>query len=195
VIALVLSLLADPDPLPPPPPLPEPVAIPREPRLEHGRTPGYYVNEREHPRFGARLGLGVAAFLTAPVPVRAGFALDAVAVGRVPASRRRPLFCLFPELGYSLAVGPKQTREHLATLGFGLGGAGDGFGVAIIPRFVAGSLLGQPALGVRSGLLVELVKTGGFGLELSHQAVEIAGAWSQAVFVSLFVGFYLPETR
>jgi hypothetical protein len=190
MLALVLALLSN--PLPGPPPLPEPEPIAREDRREQGRSPGYFLHRIERPRFGARLGLGVAGFLGPPVPVRAGFALDVAAVGRVPASRRFPGFSLFPELGYTLVAGREQTRAHLATAGLGLGFTGDGVGVALLPRLIGGALLGQPALGIRSGLLVELVKTGGFGLELSHQALTLGGEWSHAIVASLCVGFFVP---
>ena len=195
VLALLFGAEAPAQPLPGPPPLPEPEPIAREDRTEQGRTPSYYTNGLERPRVGGRLGLGVAGFLGPPVPIRAAFALDALAVGRVPFSRRVPALTAFPELGYALTAGRERTRSHLATVGLGLGGTFDGVGLAIIPRFCAGALLGQPAMGVRSGLLVELVRTGGFGLELSHQALMVGGAWSQAIVASLFVGFYVPEVR
>jgi len=186
---------AAPPPRPAPPALPEPTPIARELRPERGRTPGYFTHNLRHARLGGRLGLGVAGFLGASVPVRAAFALDAVVAGRVPASRRRPLFTLFPEVGYSLAAGARQTRGHLFTAGLGLGGTRHGVGVAIIPRFVAGALLGEGALGVRTGLLVEKVEKGGVGLELSHQALHVAGEWSQALIASVFIGFFWPRER
>jgi hypothetical protein len=191
-LAFVTALLGEPT-LAPPPTLPEPLAIPRESRVSQRRAPEFYRGGYEQARIGGRLGLGVAGFLGPPVPVRAGFVLDALVVGRVPASRRYPAFTVFPELGYSLAAGPRQTRSHLATLGLGLGGTNDGLGVALMPRFVAGSLLGQPVLGVRSGLLVELVRTGGFGLELAYQGLDLAGTWSHALLFTLYVGFYAPD--
>lgn len=192
-LTLVTQLLSA--PLPGPPPLPEPEPLAREDRREQGRSPGYFLHRLEPPRFGARLGLGVAGFLGPPVPIRAGFALDLAAVGRVPTSRRFPRLTWFPELGYALVAGREQTRAHLASAGLGLGVTADGVGLAILPRLIGGSLLGQPALGIRSGLLIELVKTGGFGLELSHQALALDGVWSQAIVASLFVGFYVPEVR
>lgn len=195
VVPLALAVLLEAAPLPPPPPLPLPTPIVREVRPERGRTPGYFLHQRKHARIGGRLGFGVAGFLGPPVPVRAGFALDAVVAGRVSASRRQPMFTLFPEVGYSLAAAARHTRSHLFTAGFGLGGTNEGVGVAIIPRFVAGALLGERALGVRTGLLVEVVKDGGVGLEISHQALQVAGVWSQAVIVTLFIGFYTPRER
>lgn len=186
---------AAPPPRPPPPSLPVPTPIAREVRPEHGRTPGYFTHNRRHARVGGRLGLGVSGLLGASVPVRAAFALDAVVAGRVPASRRRPLFALFPEVGYSLAAGARHTRGHVFTAGLGLGGTRRGVGAAIIPRFVAGTWIGERALGVRTGLLVEKVQKGGVGLELSHQALQVAGEWSHALVASLFIGLYWPRER
>lgn len=191
--AMVASMA--PIPLPPAPALPEPTPITRELRPERGRTPGYFLHTRQDPRIGGRLGLGVVGFLGPPVPVRAGFALDVVLAGRVPASRRQPRFTLFPELGYNLAAGAKHTRGHLFTAGLGLGGTDRGIGVALIPRLVTGSLLGQRALGVRSGLLVEVIKVGGVGFTLDHQALLVAGEWSHSVIFTVFVGIYGPGER
>lgn len=185
---------AAPPPRPAPPSLPVPTPIAREVRPERGRTPGYFTHNLRHARLGGRLGLGVAGFPGASVP-RAAFALDAVVAGRVPASRRRPLFTLFAEVGYSLAAGARHSRGHLFTAGLGLGGTRHGVGVAIVPRFVAGGWLGERALGVRTGLLVEKVEKGGVGLELSHQALQVAGEWSQALIVSVFIGLYWPRER
>ncbi len=192
--ALIARLMA-PVPLPPAPALPEPTPITREVRPERGRTPGYFLHTRQDPRIGGRLGMGVVGFLGPLVPARAGFALDVVLAGRVPASRRQPMFTLFPELGYSLAAGAKHSRGHLFTAGLGLGGTDRGIGVALIPRLVTGSLLAQRALGVRSGLLVEVVKVGGVGFTLDHQALLVAGEWSHAVIFTLFVGLYGPGER
>lgn len=194
-VLAALALLVEAAPLPPAPALPEPTPIARERRPERGPTPGYFLNRRQHARLGGRVGLGVAGFLGPPVPVRAAFALDLVVAGRVPASRRRPIFTLFPELGYSLAAGAKHTRGHLFTAGLGLGGTRHGVGVAIVPRLLAGSLLGRPALGLRSGLLVEVIKEGGLGFELGHQALQVAGEWSHSVIFTLFIGYYLPGER
>ena len=71
----------------------------------------------------------------------------------------------------------------------------DAVAAAVIPRFVAGALLGQRALGVRTGLLIEAVRTGGFGLEISHQATVLPDAVAHALIVTLFVGFYVPTVR
>lgn len=191
----VLVALQEAAPLPPPPPLPVPTPIPRELRPERGKTPGYFLHQRQHARIGGRVGLGVAGFLGPKVPVRSAFALDVLVVGRVSASRRQPMFTLFPEVGYSLGAGHDHARSHLFSAGLGLGGTQHGVGVALMPRFVAGALLGDRALGLRTGLLVEVVKEGGVGLELSHQALQVAGAWSQAVIVTLFIGFYSPPER
>ena len=96
--ALIARLMA-PVPLPPAPALPEPTPITPEVMPERGRTPGYFLHTLQDPRIGGRLGMGVVGFLGPLVPARAGFALDVVLAGRVPASRRQPMFTLFPELG------------------------------------------------------------------------------------------------
>ena len=156
----------------PPPPLPEPAGLPRTVIRERGRAPHYYRDhERQPARFGGRLGFGVAGRLAGPLPVRAGFALDVLAVGRVSVSRGELAFGLFPELGYSLFAGAQHTRGHYFTGGLGLGVLAGPLGVAVIPRLVAGSLDRERALGVRTGLLAEMSKDGGFSLEVAHQAL------------------------
>lgn len=182
-------------PLPPPPPLLEPTALPREDRPASGRSPRYFRSARERPRWGGRLGLGVAGNVAGPVPARNAFVLDLAAVGRVSFSRRRPQLLLLPELGYAHMAGRQHTRGHLVTVGLGLGYGLRGASVAVVPRFVAGSLLDQRALGVRTGLLAEIVKTGGFGVELGHQALFLPGAVAHAVMFHLFAGFYVPTVR
>jgi hypothetical protein len=194
VLPLLLALA--PAALPPPPPLPEPTPLQREDHREYGRAPGYYgVGERGDPRFGGRLGVGLDGRVAGMVPVRAAFALDAVAAMRVPVSRRYKLLTLFPELGYSLTVGAQQTRGHLFTAGLGLGGTEKGIGGAFMPRFVAGSYLGQRALGFRAGALVEVVKTGGFGLELAYQALFVPGGVAHTIHFTVYAGFYAPTER
>lgn len=167
----------------------------REDHRERGPTPGYFLGERGRPRYGGRLGVGLDGRVAGMVPVRAAFALDAVAVMRLPASRRHELFTLFPELGYSLAAGAERTRGHLFTAGLGLGGTADGIGAAFMPRFVAGSYLGQRALGFRTGALVEVIKTGGFGLELAYQALFMPGGVAHTIHFTVYVGYYVPTER
>jgi hypothetical protein len=193
VLPLLLAL-APPAHLPPPP-LPEPTPLQREDHREYGRPPGYFPGHRGRPRFGGRLGVGLDGRVAGMVPVRAAFALDAVAVMRVPASRRNELFTLFPELGYSLVAGAQHTRGHLFTAGLGLGGTADGIGAAFMPRFVAGSYLGQRALGFRTGALVEVVKTGGFGLELAYQALFMPGGVAHTIHFTVYAGYYAPSER
>lgn len=195
VLALVLALALAPAALPPPPPLPEPTPLQREDHRARGPTPGYFLGHRERLRFGGRLGVGLDGRVAGVVPVRAAFALDAVAVMRVPASRRNELFTLFPELGYSLTAGAQHTFGHLVTAGLGLGGTADGVGGAFMPRFVAGSYLGQRALGLRAGALVEVVKTGGFGLELAYQALFMPDGVAHTIHFTVFAGFYAPTER
>jgi hypothetical protein len=178
---------------PPRPPLPEPAPLQREDHSERGDTPGYFLGERGRPRFGGRIGVGLDGRVAGLVPVRAAFALDAVAVMRVPASRRHPMFTVFPELGYSLTAGAERTRGHLFTAGLGLGGSSKGIGAAFMPRFVAGSYLGQRALGFRTGALVELVNPNGFGLELAYQALFMPGGVAHTIHFTVYVGYYLPK--
>lgn len=190
MLALLVALA-----LPPPPPLPEPAPVQRVDRRERRRTPGYFLHRRERTRYGGRLGLGLDGRLAGMVPVRAAFALDVNAVMRVPASRRHELFTLFPEIGYSLSAGAQHTRGHLFTAGLGLGGSGDGFGAAVMPRFVAGSYLGQRALGFRAGVLVEIVKEGGWGVELAYQALYLPGAVAHMLHFTIYPAFYVPTER
>ncbi len=192
---LSLILAVAPVALPPRPPLPEPTPLQREDHRAIGRTPGYFLGTRGRPRYGGRLGVGLDGRVAGMVPVRAAFAFDAVAAMRVPASRRHELFTLFPEVGYSLAAGAQHTRGHLFTAGLGLGGTNDGVGAAIMPRFVAGSYLGQRALGLRAGVLAELVKTGGLGLELAYQALFLPGAVAHTIHFTVYVGYYVPKER
>lgn len=193
MLALLLALA--PATLPPPPPLPEPAPLQRGDLRERRRSPGYYLGHRGRPRYGGRLGFGLDGRAGGVVPVRAAFAFDMVAVMRLPASRRHELFTLFPELGYSLDAGAQHTRGHLFTAGLGLGGTDDGVGVAIMPRFVAGSYLGQRALGFRAGLLAEVVKTGGFGLELAYQALYTPGGVAHMIHFTIYIGYYVPSER
>lgn len=179
--------------LPGPPALPEPSPLQREDHRERGRSPGYYTQHRERPRLGARFGVGLDGRLAGPTPARVAFALDVIAGARVPASRRHPRFTLFPELGYSLVAGAEHTRGHLFSAGFGLGGTDEGIGVAFIPRFVAGSYLEQRALGLRAGLLVELVNPGGGGIELAYQALVLPGAAVHTIHITVFLGYFLPK--
>ncbi|MBZ5713362.1 hypothetical protein [Nannocystis pusilla] len=197
MLALLFALASapptEPTQLPGPPPLPEPPPLQREDHRERGRSPGYYFNHRERPRLGARLGVGVDGRLAGPMPARAAFALDVLAIGRIPASRRHPRFTLFPELGFSLGAGARDTRGYLFNAGLGLGGTDKGVGIAVVPRFVAGSYSGQRALGVRAGLLVEKINPNGGGLELAYQALFLPGAVVHTIHVTLYLGFLLPK--
>lgn len=193
MLALLLALA--PASLPPPPPLPEPAPLQRADHRERRRSPGYYLGHYGHPRFGGRVGLGLDGRAGGLVPVRAAFALDVVAAMRLPASRRHELFTLFPELGYSLDAGAQHTRGHLFTAGLGLGGTDDGVGVAFMPRFVAGTYLGQRALGFRAGILAEVIKTGGFGLELAYQALFVPGGAAHMIHFTIYLGYYVPTER
>lgn len=185
--------------LPPPPPLPEPAPLSREDRRERGTSPDYFTKQRtyhrrERPRLGGRIAIGLDGNASG-FPVRAAYALDFVFLARIPASRRNQLFTLFPEIGYSPTTGAQQTRGHLFTAGLGLGGTDSGFGVALIPRFVAGSLLGQRALGMRTGILVEYVKNNGGGVELAYQVVALPDSVVHTVHFVFFLGFYRPRVR
>jgi hypothetical protein len=164
-------------PTPAPPSLPEPAGLPRTVHREDGRSPYYYRDRirtpRQSPRVGFRLGFGAAGRLAGPLPIRAGFALDALAVGRIPMSRGKVAFGLFPEFGYSLLVGAHKTRGNFFTGGVGLGVIVGPFAAAVIPRAVLGNLMRERAVGVRTGLLVEGSKDGGFSLEVSHEALWV----------------------
>lgn len=168
-IALAVRLASP----PPPPPLPEPAALPRRVIQERGKL--YYYRGRpgfrQRVRVGGRLGLGVAGRLAGPLPVRAAFALDLLAAARVPVSRGDVAFGLLPEVGYSLTAGAQHTVGNFVTAGMGLGVLSGPFAFGVVPRLVAGRFDRERALGVRTGLLVEGSKQGGFSLELAHQAL------------------------
>jgi len=81
----------------PPPPLPEPAGLPRRVVYETGRRRaqrGGARSGRQEIRVGGRLGFGVAGRLAGPLPVRAAFVLDALAIARIPLSRGRVAFGL-----------------------------------------------------------------------------------------------------
>lgn len=173
-LALAVQLESPPlESPPPPPPLPDPAGSSRKVVRERGNL--YYYRPRpgfqQRIRVGGRLGFGVAGRLAGPLPVRAAFALDVIGVARVPVSRGDVAFGLLPELGYSLTAGAQHTLGNFVTAGMGLGVLSGPLAVGVIPRLVAGRFDRERALGVRTGLLVEGSKEGGFSLELAHQAL------------------------
>lgn len=157
----------------PPPPLPEPATLPRRivyeagPRKRHRTRSG----ELQPIRAGGRLGFGVAGRLAGPLPVKAAFVLDALAVVRMPVTRGRWALGLLPEFGYSLLASTHHTRGNFLTAGMGLGVISGPATFGVIPRVVAGALDRQRAVGVRTSLIAEGSKDGGFSLEFSHQAM------------------------
>lgn len=158
----------------PPPPLPEPAGMPRVAYREQGRRRDPNDGRsRQKIRTGGRLGFGVAGLLAGPLPVRAGFVLDALAVARIPLSRGAVAFGLFPEFGYSLLASTQHTRGNFFTSGLGLGMIAGPFAFAVIPRAVVGALDRERSVGVRTGLLAEGSKDGGFSLEVSHEALWV----------------------
>ncbi len=177
----------------PPPPLPEPAGLPRVVHRERGHSPWYYRGDRTRQkiRFGGRLGFGVAGRLAGPLPVRAGFALDALAAGRVPLTRGEVAFGLFPELGYALLASTQHTLGHFFTAGMGLGVLAGPVGIAVIPRAVVGVLDHERAIGVRTGLLAELSKDGGFSLEVAHEALFVPRGVIHQLRVMLSLTFLL----
>ncbi len=158
----------------PPPPLPEPAGLPRVAYQEQGQR-RYHRSDRARQkiRTGGRLGFGAAGRLAGPLPVRAAFVLDALAVARIPLSPGRVAFGLFPEFGYGLLASTKHTRGHFFTGGLGLGIINGPFAFAVIPRAVVGALDRERAVGVRTGLIAEGSKDGGFSLEVSHEALWV----------------------
>ena len=158
----------------PPPPLPEPAGLPRVAYHEQSER-RYHRSDRrlQEIRTGGRLGFGAAGRLAGPLPVRAAFVLDALAVARIPLSPGRVAFGLFPEFGYGLLASTKHTRGHFFTGGLGLGLFNGPFAVAVIPRALVGALDRERAIGVRTGLLAEGSKDGGFSLEVSHEALWV----------------------
>ena len=179
--------------IPPPPPLPEPAGLPRTVIHERGRRSWYRgeAGGRQRIRVGGRLGFGVAGRLAGPLPVRAGFALDVLAAARVPVSRGRLAFGLFPEFGYSLLAGARRTDGHFFTGGFGLGVIAGSAGAAVIPRVVVGGLDRERAVGVRTGLLIEKSKDGGFSLEVAHQALQVPRGVIHELRVTLSLTFLM----
>lgn len=157
----------------PPPSLPEPAGLPRRVVYETGRRQRARPNrgERQPIRVGGRLGFGALGRAAGPLPVRAAFALDVLAVARMPISRGRWALGLLPEFGYSLLAGAHHTRGNFFTAGMGLGVISGPATLGVIPRVVAGALDRERAIGVRTGLLAEASKDGGFSLELSHEAL------------------------
>lgn len=159
----------------PPPPLPEPAGLPRRvvhetgPRRRSASTRG----ARQPIRVGTRLGFGAAGRLAGPLPARAGFALDVLAVARMPLSRGRIAIGLLPEFGYSLLAGAHHTRGNFFTAGMGLGVISGPAAFGVIPRVVTGALDRERAIGVRTGLIAEASKDGGFSLEIAHEALWV----------------------
>lgn len=189
MLSLALALLADPVP----PPLPEPTPLPRHTRAAVGTGPDYFLSRREDPRLGFRIGYGLAGHVAGNVPARAAFDLDVIAGGRISTSRRKPQFILVPELGYNLTAGAHATRSHLVTVGLGLGlGATRrrNSTLAFIPRFVAGSMLRQPALGLRAGVLFEGGEDVTLGVELAYQALFLPGGAVHTLHFTLYLGVF-----
>jgi len=160
----------------PPPPLPEPAGLPRRVVYETGRRRaqrGGARGGRQEIRVGGRLGFGVAGRLAGPLPVRAAFVLDALAIARIPLSRGRVAFGLLPEFGYSLLASTRHTRGNFLTAGIGLGVIAGSAAFGVIPRVVTGALDREPVIGVRTGLIAEGSKDGGFSLEVAHEALSL----------------------
>ncbi len=190
MLRLALALLADPVP---PPPLPEPTPLPRHTRAAVSTGPDYFLTRRERPRLGLRIGYGLAGHVAGAVPARAAFDLDVILGGRISTSRRKPQFILVPELGYNLTAGAHATRSHLVTVGLGLGAARHRHPtLAFIPRFVAGSMLRQPALGLRAGVLIEGGEDVTLGVEFAYQALFLPGGAVHTLHFTFHVGAFSP---
>lgn len=147
--------------------LPEPRPVPRATLTEKPRIP-YYGAEK--PRFvpGFRLAVGLGARLAGDRSDRAHFALDAQLLARVGLHRGRTQAAVFPALGYGLGAG-KITREHLLVAGLGLGLIDHKDGaVAVVPSFLFGLAERQRVLGVRTALVLDLLKSGVM-FEIAHQ--------------------------
>lgn len=157
----------------PPPPLPEPAGLPRRIVYETGRRKRVHRGggERQPIRVGGRLAFGALGRVAGPLPVRAAFALDVLAVARMPLTRGRVAFGLLPEFGYSLLAGAHKTHGNFLTAGMGLGVIAGPAAFGIIPRVVTGALDRERAIGVRTGLIAEASKDGGFSLEVAHEAL------------------------
>lgn len=179
---------------PPPPPLPDPAGAPRRVVRERGNL--YYYRPRpgfrQRVRVGGRLGFGVAGRLAGPLPVRAAFALDVLAVARVPLSRGDVALGLLPELGYSLTAGAQHTLGNFLSAGLGLGVLSGPFTVGVVPRLLTGRFDRERAVGVRTGLLLEGSKEGGFSLEVAHQALFTPRGVIHELRATLSITIVLP---
>lgn len=155
--------------------MPEPAGLPRRVVYETGprRRSASERGARQPIRVGTRLGFGAAGRLAGPLPVRAGFALDVLAVARLPVSRGRIAFGLLPEFGYSLLAGAHHTRGNFFTAGMGMGVIAGPAAFGVIPRVVTGALDRERVIGVRTGLIAEASKDGGFSLEVAHEALWV----------------------
>lgn len=159
----------------PPPPLPEPALLPRRAVYETGRRKRVHRNDhdRQPIRVGGRIAFGALGRLGGPLPVRAAFALDVLAAARIPVSRGRVAFGLLPEFGYSLLAGAHKTHGNFFTAGMGLGVIAGPAAIGVVPRVVTGALERERAIGVRTGLIAEVSKDGGFSLEAAHEALWV----------------------
>lgn len=165
---------AEPSPGPPRVELPEPRPVPRVTLTERRRR-RYYGEQKPIFIPGFRLGVGLGARLAGERSDRAHFALDAQLLARVGLHRGDLQAGLFPMFGYGLAAG-KVTREHLMVAGLGLGVLGDKDGaIAIVPALVYGLAERQRVLGVRTSLLLDLIKAG-LVFEIAHQYLRFASA-------------------
>jgi hypothetical protein len=162
-------------PLAPAPPttvdMPEPRPVPRVTLTERPRIP-YYGAPR--PRFipGFRLAVGLGARLAGDRSDRAHFALDTHLFARVGLHRGERQAAVFPSFGYSLGAG-KVTREHLMVAGLGLGFIdGKEGALAIVPSFLFGLAERQRVLGLRTALVLDLIKAGVM-FEIAHQYLHL----------------------
>jgi hypothetical protein len=135
------------------------------------------------PLIGVELGplwrLGASPVPLLPPAAVGGteFALDVTLGGlhglrsRDAASSSWRTLWLLPQLGYSFAT-TQPVRTDLFVVGLGVGVGSKLLLAAYTPRLVAGSSLGESAVGVRQGLAIQVLD-GLFGVELAHQWLHL----------------------
>lgn len=117
-----------------------------------------------------RLGLGGAIGELPDGRVGGGFALDLLLGGTIGV---RPKLALWPELGYGYSR-LEGAAGHLFLAGVGPLYGGKRAGIALIPRFAAGTVAGELGIGVRTSVVGTAVMDL-FAVEVSHQWLRVGG--------------------
>lgn len=145
--------------------LPDPARVQRTSHAVSGRQVHWYRGPEPLLR---PLGLRAAAGVSwSPTLNEVGFSLDTMATARLGLTPGYWHWALWPELGYTHDLVPAAGR-HLGSLGLGPALQSESFSLGVIPRLVLGSAGGALAVGLRTGLLVELWENL-LCVELSHQ--------------------------